>query len=79
MKKNELVHFHSLLVTIAEELVGSGLATKVDFAEYDALGVSPLALRAPRDDHERAVLTLARLLAGVLRESTQPSQAVEAN
>jgi hypothetical protein len=65
MKKNELVHFHSLLVTVAEEFVESGLATRADFAEYDALGVSPLALRAPRDAHERAVLTLARLLAGI--------------
>ncbi|MFC5366247.1 UPF0058 family protein [Salinirubrum litoreum] len=79
MKKNELVHFHSLLVTIAEEFVDSGLATKADFAEYDVLDVSPLALRAARDDHERAVLTLARLLADVVREPETPSQAVEAN
>jgi hypothetical protein len=79
MKKNELVHFHSLLVTIAEEFVESGLAAKADFAEYDALGVSPLALRAARDDHERAVLTLARLLAGTVGGTDTPSRTVEAN
>ena len=78
MKKNELVHFHALLVAIAEEFVESGQATTPDFAEYDALGVSPLALRAARDDHERAVLTLARLLAGIVAETEQPSQPVEA-
>jgi hypothetical protein len=65
MKKNELVHFHSLLVALAEDFVERGLATREDFAEYDALDVSPMALRAPRADHERAVLTLARLLAEV--------------
>jgi hypothetical protein len=77
MKKNELVHFHALLVTVAAEFVKSGLATKADFADYDALGVSPLALRAARDDHERAVLTLARILAeaSTAAQSSRPVRA----
>lgn len=78
MKKNELVHFHALLVTVAEKFVDSGLVTKADFAEYDALGVSPLTLRAARDDHERAVLTLARVLAEASTPE-EPSQAVRAD
>jgi hypothetical protein len=78
MKKNELVHFHALLVTVAAEFVESGLVTKGDFAEYDALGVSPLALRASRDDHERAVLTLARVLAEASTPE-QPSRPVRAD
>jgi len=78
MKKNELVHFHALLVTVAEEFVRSGQATRADFAEYDTLGVSPLALRAPRDDHERAVLTLSRLLAEA-STADQPSRRVRAD
>jgi hypothetical protein len=68
MKKNELVHFHGLLVTIAEDLVTRGVVERTAFADYDALGVSPLALRAPRDAHEEAVLTMARLLATALAD-----------
>jgi hypothetical protein len=79
MKKNELVHFHALLVAVATEFVESGVATRANFTEYDALGVSPLALRAARDDHERAVLTLARSLAAVVAETEESSQVVGAD
>ena len=63
MKKNELVHLHALLARVADEYVARGDATPADFASYDRLQISPLALRAPRDDHEAAVETLAALLA----------------
>jgi hypothetical protein len=63
MKKNELVHLHALLVRVTEDYLSRGLATREDFAEYDRLSVTPMALRAPRAEHERAVRILARTLA----------------
>lgn len=62
MKKNELIHLHSLLLTVAEAYVESNLASPDDFEEYVDLGVTPRSLREPRPAHERAVRVLARLL-----------------
>ncbi len=63
MKKTELIHLHALLVLVAEEYHRRELVTPTDLEPYFALGVTPTNLRARRDDHERAVTTLARLLA----------------
>lgn len=63
MKKNELVHLHALLVHVRDEFVARGVADEEAFEPYRALGVSPLSMRVPRDRHEEAVRTLARLLA----------------
>lgn len=63
MKKNELVHLHTLLVQVAEEYVKRGDATPGDFEAYNRLSITPLSLRASRADHERAVSTLMGILA----------------
>lgn len=63
MKKNELIHLHTLLRQIAEEYVASGVATPADLEPYNALGISPMALRESRARHEEAVRVLARILA----------------
>lgn len=63
MKKNELIHLHTLLAQIAEEYTLSGVATPADFDPYAALGITPMALRESRDRHEEAVRLLARILA----------------
>ncbi len=63
MRKNELLHMHSLLVQVAEEYIRRGVATPADFEEYHRLGVTPMALRESRTTHETAVRTLARALA----------------
>lgn len=68
MKKNELLHCHALLVQVAEDYVERGIAARENFEEYHSLGVTPMALREPRDRHERAVRTLARLLADLSAE-----------
>jgi hypothetical protein len=70
MKKNELVHMHALLRRIAMDFVDRGIVDREDFTDYERLGVSPMTLRASRDEHEEAVLTLASALARVaLREA----------
>lgn len=75
VKKNELVHLHTLLTQIAEEFIDSGVATPADFEPYTALGVTPMALRESRDRHEEAVKLLTRILADCAqRAETVPAQ-----
>lgn len=70
MKKNELVHMHALLRRIAMDFVDRGIVDREDFSDYERLGVSPMTLRASRDEHEEAVLTLGRALARVARRES---------
>lgn len=75
MKKTELIHLHALLVVVAEELHRRERLTPDELEPYFALGVTPTNLRARRDEHERAVLTLARLLG----EASTPVVEVESS
>ncbi|RDI70599.1 UPF0058 family protein [Halopelagius longus] len=70
MKKNELVHYHALLREISTDFADRGIVTRDDFDEYRRLDVSPVALRASRDDHEEAVLLLAEVLSRAAERST---------
>ncbi|KAB1196415.1 MULTISPECIES: UPF0058 family protein [Haloferax] len=63
MRKNELIHLHTLLVEIAGDFLESGIATREDLEPYHQLEIGPMALRSCRDDHEVAVRTLATILA----------------
>ncbi|MFB6177334.1 MAG: UPF0058 family protein, partial [Halobaculum sp.] len=62
MKKNELLHVHSLLVAVARQYDERGRLAADALDSYRELGVTPMSIRAPRDDHEDAVLALARVL-----------------
>lgn len=64
MKKNELLHVHSLLVAIARQYDERGRLEPDALDSYRSLGVTPMSIRAPRDDHEAAVLKLVRALGG---------------
>ncbi|WP_410764826.1 UPF0058 family protein [Haloferax sp. DFSO60] len=63
MKKNELIHLHTLLVEIASDYIERGVATPEDLVAYNRLEIGPMALRACRADHEIAVRTLTTALA----------------
>lgn len=63
MRKNELIHLHTLLVEIAGDFLERGIATRDDLEPYHQLEIGPMALRSCRDDHETAVRTLATALA----------------
>lgn len=63
MTKNELLHLHALFVRVAERFLEAGVLREGDLAPYEALDVSPVAVRAARSEHERAVRTLAAVLA----------------
>lgn len=71
MKKNELIHLHTLLARVAAEYIQRVVATPEDFDSYTALGVTPMALRESRDRHEEAVRALARVLADCSRRATE--------
>lgn len=69
MKKRELIHYHSLLGTVARDLVDRGVLDESALEPYRELGVSPMAMRGSRDDHEEAVIELAATLAAAVEES----------
>lgn len=68
MKKRELIHFHSLLGAIAKELSERGELTESDLTDYEEIGVTPMTMRASRNDHEEAVIELAATLDGAVSE-----------
>lgn len=76
MKKDELVHLHGLLSLLREEYERRGIASPSDFAAYDELGISPVAVYGSKDEHARAVQALASALASVTEESTDYGQTV---
>ncbi|KAB1194416.1 hypothetical protein GJR96_13590 [Haloferax sp. MBLA0076] len=63
MRKNELIHLHTLLVEIAGDFLERGVTTPDDLEPYHRLEIGPMALRSCRDDHETAVRTLSTTLA----------------
>lgn len=72
MRKNELLHFHSLLLTLVQGYDERGQLPEGALTEYRKIGVTPMSIQASRDDHEAAVLELSSVLAE-LAESTEPS------
>ena len=63
MKKNELVHLHTLLVQVAADYRERGLMTDTDLDPYRDVGVGPSSLTESRAEHRRAVRTLLSILA----------------
>ncbi|MEZ3145186.1 UPF0058 family protein [Halobaculum sp. MBLA0143] len=66
MKKNELLHVHSLLLALARQFTERGVVSDEALDSYRETGVTPMSLRAARDDHVDAVLELATALGGSL-------------
>lgn len=73
MKKDELVHLHSLLALVRTEYERRGDAPPGAFAGYDELEVSPMAVYGSKAEHERAVVALARALADATAASDDRS------
>lgn len=66
MRKNELLHVHGLLLGIAREFTERGVVADDALDTYRELGVTPMSLRAARDDHAEAVLELGGALAAAV-------------
>lgn len=65
MKKDELVHLHSLLTCLRAEFERREDPPEGAFAQYDDLAVSPMAVYGSKADHARAVRALAGALAAL--------------
>lgn len=73
MRKDELVHLHSLLAVLRAEYERRGVAPPSAFAAYEDLDVSPLAVYGSKEEHERAVQALASALAAATDGSSDRS------
>lgn len=79
MKKDELVHLHSLLTVVRAEYERRGVVSPSAFERYEDLDISPVAVYGSKSEHVRAVQALARVLASasstasVDERSTQPA------
>jgi hypothetical protein len=66
MKKQELVHLHSLLAEVAAYCGRDGV--DLALAPYHDLETGPMAIGRAKSDHERAVFALSRAVSGSLGE-----------
>lgn len=73
MKKDELVHLHSLLTVLRAEFERRGAASEAAFPDYDDLGVSPMAVYGSKSDHLRAVQALSSALAAAAETGDEES------
>jgi hypothetical protein len=64
MRKNELVHLHSLLRLLRERYADD--ADDAAFAEYDALSINPTHAHRSKGAHKDGVLSLSAQLADEL-------------
>lgn len=64
MRKDELVHLHSLLTVLRAEYERREVSPEA-FADYDELDVSPMAVYGSKAEHAAAVQALASALASV--------------
>ncbi|MFC6726184.1 UPF0058 family protein [Halobium palmae] len=70
MNKTELLHLHSLLVTVADDLRDDGTLALADLEPYFELEITPVAVQGARADHERAVWLLATILSDAVSEQS---------
>jgi hypothetical protein len=61
MRKQELIHLHTLLAEVAGYCEREGVSPSLE--RYRSCGTRPMTINDSKDDHEEAVLALARGLA----------------
>ena len=76
MKKDELVHLHSLLTLLRAEFERREDPPDGAFAHYADLDVSPMAVYGSKAEHTRAVQALAGPLAA-LAEADDPQEVAD--
>ncbi len=62
LRTSHVIHLHRLLAAVRAEFEADGMDAE-RLREYEDHGVAPVAFKATKADHERAVLTLAAALA----------------
>jgi hypothetical protein len=72
MKKQELIHLHSLLAQVQHHYEAD-TGTTVEHNEYAELGVKPTSIHKSKTDHKSAVFALAdELTDDMVTESDEP-------
>jgi len=72
MKKQELIHLHSLLAQVQHHYEAD-TETSVEHDEYAELGVKPTSIHKSKTDHKSAVFALAdELTDDMAAESDEP-------
>ncbi|WP_254271556.1 UPF0058 family protein [Haloarcula marina] len=72
MKKQELIHLHSLLAQVQHHYEAEA-ETSVEHDEYATLGVKPTSIHKSKTDHKDAVFALADgLTSDMVAESDEP-------
>lgn len=69
MKKEELVHLHTLLAQLKKYCEESDLGC--DFEKYNALNISPSQLHRSKEEHKQAIFVLATELASLRKGGVQ--------
>ncbi len=77
MKKQELIHLHSLLAEIASYCHEQGEA--LDLSSYETHDTHPMAISDAKANHEAAVLALAGGIATSLESPTDEGEPVTAS
>lgn len=78
MKKQELIHIHTLLAEVATYWQEQGRT--LDLSSYHEQGIHPMAMSEAKADHEAAVLALADGVASSLKDgATEESESVKAS
>lgn len=77
MRKQELIHLHTLLGELANYCQDEGIA--LDLSAYRAQDTHPMAISHSKDDHEEAVLALAGAVAASLERQTDEGDVVPAS
>ncbi|MBV0924453.1 UPF0058 family protein [Halomicroarcula limicola] len=72
MKKQELIHLHSLLAQV-QHSYEADTGSEVEHDEYAELGVKPTSIHKSKTDHKDAVFALADgLTSDMAAESDEP-------
>jgi len=78
MKKQELIHLHSLLAQVQHHYEHEA-DTSVEHDLYADLGVKPTSIHKSKTDHKEAVFALASGLTDAMAEKADEPQALTAD
>lgn len=70
MKKEELVHFHILLVQFKNYCENNSFSG--DFRRYEELDISPYQVHRSKEEHKHAIFVLATELVASLAAQSNP-------
>ncbi len=71
MHKEELISLHQMLIEVKEHL--QQFNPDVDFAEYDALRITPSQVHRSKMEHKYAIFVLGNAIAKAMKDVESPA------